>query len=166
MQASPNTLLAAVRDFGLPCGHAALLQLPTALERHPESTLSSSTISSWSSTSPYFNAGLLLYNLKAWRQQGPRLHSALLQFGFRAEQRVSGSTAEAAAQPSSNADNAATGGSRPCPPHDVGGLLCYSDQDALNLLCCDRGGWVELDFCWNVQVRDRSASVLHALQPS
>jgi lipopolysaccharide biosynthesis glycosyltransferase len=159
MQASPNTLLAAVRDFGLPCGHEGLLQLPGALQGHPDgarttssygSTLSSCV--SWSSSSSYFNAGLLLYNLKAWRQHGLLLHSALLQFGFRAEQSESGSNAEAAADRA--ACSAAAGGGGSCPPQHLGVLLHYSDQDVLNLLCCAGGGWVELDYCWNVQVSE------------
>jgi hypothetical protein len=29
----------------------------------------------------------------------------------------------------------------------------YHDQDALNLLCCSAGGWVQLEHTWNVQVR-------------
>ncbi len=40
-------LLAAVRDFGMPCGHAALEQF------------------GWRMDMPYFNAGLLLLDLKA-----------------------------------------------------------------------------------------------------
>lgn len=156
-----------MRDFGLPCGHEALLQLPGALPVRPESSNSSasSTVSCWSSSSPYFNAGLLLYNLKAWRQQGPQLHSALLQFGFKAAHEcASGSNTEAAAASSSSASangSNASGWSQ----QDVGGvqqLLRYSDQDALNLLCCGKdgcNGWVQLDYCWNVQVRIKLSPV-------
>lgn len=147
LQALPSTLLAAVRDFGVPYGHEGLVKLS-------KEGLAGNPFSSWASSSPYFNAGLLLYNTKAWRQQGLAMHSALLQLGFGVQQPVSGrgDVLAPAAEVCSEQEPCASG-SGPDRNQVPGSLLRYHDQDALNLLCCARGGWEELPHTWNVQVR-------------
>jgi hypothetical protein len=53
------SLLAAVRDFGMPCGHPGLLQLGSCGGSSGSSVLGQ-VGSHWNSTAAYFNAGVLL----------------------------------------------------------------------------------------------------------
>lgn len=138
-------LIAAVRDFGLPCGHAQLPELPPQQQQRQQQQ-----------SRPYFNAGLLLYNLAAWREKQQAIEAALPQFGFEVIDSAQTTTAThqgstSGPQPA-DAESSTTsgGGSSPAPTL---GQLPYHDQDALNLLCGSLGGWVELEHRWNVQVR-------------
>ncbi|GAB4813174.1 hypothetical protein N2152v2_000220 [Parachlorella kessleri] len=56
-------LLAAVRDFGMPCGHAALEQF------------------GWRMDMPYFNAGLLLLDLKKFGLLSSRIECKIASWG-------------------------------------------------------------------------------------
>jgi hypothetical protein len=72
------SLLAAVRDFGMPCGHPGLLQLGSC----GGSSALGQVGSHWNSTAAYFNAGVLLLNLQQWRAQAALLDETLPKFGF------------------------------------------------------------------------------------
>lgn len=116
-----------MRDFGLPCGHH----------------LEQQQLVAWRN-GRYFNAGLLLFNMRAWSEaeQTGVLHAVLEQFGFISCSGDGDSSSTAGTDRSSNSSTV--------PP--AAASLRYADQDALNLLCAERGGWVELPARWNVQV--------------
>eukprot|EP00775_Hariotina_reticulata_P002299 gene2299-2608_t len=107
-------LLAAVQDFGLPYGH-------THLEEHP---LYKHDNANSFNQKGYFNAGLLVYNLKAWRAAASEIQTMLPQLGFNIRLDKSGASVT---------------------------LLPYGDQDALNIISHNLGGWVALQLKWNVQ---------------
>lgn len=131
----------------------------------------------WGPDSTYFNSGLLLYNMPAWRQHCETVKAELLQLGFRvltAGQTAAGTNCDSALRadnphkpfgPKLGGGSSATGcsSSQIVPICSNGGsksstistkpALLYHDQDALNLLCCNTPGWQELDHRWNVQVR-------------
>ncbi|KAF6233692.1 hypothetical protein COO60DRAFT_1653772 [Scenedesmus sp. NREL 46B-D3] len=62
-------------DVLFKCGHAGLLQLGSSCFLD----------GGWRSAAPYFNAGVLLLNLKRWRADAAWLDGALPQLGFSVE---------------------------------------------------------------------------------
>ena len=123
MNGAKGRLLAAAVDFGIPCGHPSLLA------------------QGWPEGRRYFNAGVMLINLEAWRSRLPGLMKSL-------QSRILGEVVGDSVDQSLQTK------------------LCYGEQDALNLACLASGGWIELDPTWNVQVRvtPRKASYITVAQ--
>jgi lipopolysaccharide biosynthesis glycosyltransferase len=102
-------MLAAVRDFGIPCGHSGLQTLGWAGDQ--------------GSLPSYFNAGVLLLHMPTLRKSLPRIQQLLATCCTDRQEQV----------------------------------LKYADQDVLNVICMEMGGYVELEPRWNVQVQHRKS---------
>jgi lipopolysaccharide biosynthesis glycosyltransferase len=120
--------VAAVRDFGWPCGHREL------------------TAAGWNLSDPYFNSGVLLINLKVrghmrckWSPPLRAIRSKLPDLP----------PAQALQARSIVVEKLLA---------EHGSALIYQDQDVFNLLASMGGGWLELPLEWNVQVRRHGCS--------